>query len=277
MTDAPIHPRPRPRPLRDFAGALGFLTLLPFGRMWEGEPPRSVGWYPWVGWVLGMVVALPLWLAQLAGATLDGIRALLVASLVVAAWALLTRFLHWDGLADTFDGIWGGATRERRLEIMRDSRIGSFGAAAMLMTALVQVAAVAAVVAGGAWWALVAAPVVARFAAANAAWTLPPARREGLGLTAMDEPGAYDIIVAVLAVAALAKFAVLAPTGAVFGALPSTGAIAPALVTCTAGLLAAFVVPRTLSRSVGGMTGDLFGATVLIVETLVLVVAAFLA
>jgi adenosylcobinamide-GDP ribazoletransferase len=274
MTDAPS--RPRPRPLRDFAGALGFLTLLPFGRIWGDQPPRAVGWYPWVGWALGMTVAIPLWLAERAGLGFAGIRTLLVAALVVATWALLTRFLHWDGLADTFDGLWGGATRERRLEIMHDSRIGSFGAAAMIMTALLQVGAVAAIVQGGAWWALVAAPVVARFAAANAAWTLPAARRDGLGLTVMQKPGVYDIVVAILAVAALAKFAILPTVAAAIAAVPNTGTIVPTLVTCVVGLLAALVVPRLLARGVDGMTGDLFGATVLIVETVVLVTGALL-
>ncbi len=64
---------------------------------------------------------------------------MLVGAAVIAAWALLTRFLHWDGLADTTDGLLGGSTPERRLEIMRDSRVGSFGVTAIVMVALLQV------------------------------------------------------------------------------------------------------------------------------------------
>ena len=153
--------------------------------------------------MLGAVVALPLALAARLGATFAGLGALLVAALVLAAWALLTRFLHWDGLADAFDGLWGGATRERRLEIMRDSRVGSFGVAAMMMTALVQLAAMALLVERGALWAIVAAPVLARAAASAAAWTLPAARRDGLGLTAMEAPGFYDVTVTAAALLAL--------------------------------------------------------------------------
>jgi adenosylcobinamide-GDP ribazoletransferase len=270
---APMPPRPR----ADFAAAIGFLTLLPFGRDWPDErPPRSVGWYPWIGWVLGLLVALPLWVVLRVGGPLSATGSLLAGAVVVALWALLTRFLHWDGLADTFDGLWGGATPEKRLEIMRDSRIGSFGAAAMVMVALLQVTSVAVVLAKGGVWVLVMAPVLGRLAASMAAWQLPPARRDGLGLTAMERPAGYDVGVAVAAVAALAL------TGA---AALSTGPApiawllltARMMVVLVAGAAAAFAVPRVLAEPVGGMTGDLFGATVLIVETVVLLVGALVA
>jgi adenosylcobinamide-GDP ribazoletransferase len=255
----------KPRPLTDFAAAIGFLTLLPFGRVWaEGRPPRSVGWYPWVGWILGALVTLPLWLVVRYAGPLGATRSLLAGALVVAAWAMLTRFLHWDGLADAFDGLWGGSTPERRLEIMRDSRIGSFGVAAMLMTALVQVTSVGVLTGRGVVWPLVAAPVIARFAASLAAWELPAARAEGLGLTSIGPPGPYDRLVAGVAVLALLVFVAL-------GA-PSRGFV----IVTGLGIAAGLLVPRTLSKPVGGMTGDLFGATVLLVETVVLVVGALI-
>lgn len=251
------------RPLTDFAAAIGFLTLLPLGRTWpEGRPPRSVGWYGWVGWVL----AVPVVLAVAAFARYGDVSApgvpLLLAALVVSAWALLTRFLHWDGLADALDGLWGGSTPQRRLEIMRDSRIGSFGAAAMLMTALVQVAAAAALIASGHLWVLVAAPVIGRFSISLAAWELPAARREGLGLTSMGAARVYDRLVA--GASALALLGLL-----------SFGATSHAFIIVAAGGVAAgMIVPRALARGVGGMTGDLFGATVLLVESFILVVGA---
>lgn len=259
-------PSPRrlpPRPLADLAAAIGFLTLLPIGRRWpDDRPPRSVGWYPWVGWLLGGVVVGPLWALRRLQEPIVGTRALMYAAVAVAAWALLTRFLHWDGLADAADGLWGGHTPARRLEIMRDSRIGSFGAVAMVMTAVVQVAAAALLVERGALWVFVAAPVLGRLAAALAAWQLPSARTEGLGLTAMGSPGPYDILVAGAAAFAL-------------GALVPAGAPAvPVLVVLVAGLLAGIIVPRALARPAGGMTGDLFGATVLLVETVALLIGA---
>jgi adenosylcobinamide-GDP ribazoletransferase len=263
---APAHRR-GPHPLADAAAAVGFLTLLPIGRHWpEGPPPRAVGWYPWVGWLLGLPAAAVVALAiRLVGHTPVGAD-MLVGALVVGSWAVLTRFLHWDGLADTVDGLWGGGDRARKLEIMRDSRIGSFGAAAMLFVALVQVAAVADIVHGGVVWPLVAAPVLARFAVSIGAWTLPAARREGLGLTAMERPGVYDVAVALLAVATVYFLRTR---------LPGFGADGVKLIGVTViGLVAGFATPRLLARQVGGMTGDLFGATVLIVEMIVVVAGA---
>lgn len=265
-TAPPPEPLAPARPLTDFAAAIGFMTLLPVGRTWpEGRPPRSVGWYGWVGWVL----AAPVVLGVAAFATWGDITApgvpLLVAALVVCAWALLTRFLHWDGLADAFDGLWGGQTPERRLEIMRDSRIGSFGAAAMLMTALVQVTAAAVLIAAGHLWVLAAAPVVARFSISLAAWELPAARREGLGLTSMGTARLYDRLVA--GASALALLGLLA-AGASQHAF---------IVVAGVGIVSGMLIPRALSRGVGGMTGDLFGATVLLVETVVLLTGALFA
>jgi adenosylcobinamide-GDP ribazoletransferase len=258
--------RPRPRPLSDLAAAFGFLTLLPVGRVWpDDEAPRSVGWYPWVGWLLGVLAAAALVIVVRLTGHPPVKSAVLVGALIVAGWAIVTRLLHWDGLADTFDGLWGGADPARRLEIMRDSRVGSFGAAAMILVALVQVGAIADFASEGAWWPLVMAPVIARLAVTLAAWELPAARRDGLGLTAVRAPGMYDRIVA--ATAALALVALL-----VFG-VPSRSFV----LASGAGVAAAIAVPRLLARPVGGMTGDLFGATLLLTETVVLVMGALLA
>jgi adenosylcobinamide-GDP ribazoletransferase len=257
--------RQRARPLTDFAAAIGFLTLLPCGRVWpEGRMPRAVGWYGWVGWLLAAAALLPLALVQHYLGVPDMPRALLTGVLVVTAWALLTRFLHWDGLADTFDGIWGGSTPERRLEIMRDSRIGAFGVAAIVLTALVQVSSATVLLAQGALWPFLVAPVVARFSASLAAWELPAARRDGLGLTSMGHPGLYERLVTGAAALALVVCISLGATSNMF-----------VLVT-GAGVIAGMAAPRLLSKPVGGMTGDIFGATVLLVETAVLLTGAVL-
>lgn len=251
------------RPLSDFAAAIGFLTLLPCGRTWpEGRVPRSVGWYGWVGWLLAAFAVLPLSLSQHYLGAPDFARSLLFGVLVIALWALLTRFLHWDGLADTADGIWGGSTPERRLEIMRDSRVGSFGVAAIVLVALVQVSSATLLVSRGILWPFLVAPVVARFSASLAAWELPAARREGLGLTAMGHAGLYERLVAGAAALGLIVCISLGATSNQF-----------VLVTA-AGVIAGLAVPRMLSKPVGGMTGDLLGATILLIETIVLLCAA---
>lgn len=252
--------RVRPNPPRDLAAAFGFLTFLPIGRRWsEGAPPRSVGYYPWVGWLLGALAAGGLVLASAAAGHPPRTAAVLAGALVVAGWGLLTRLLHWDGLADTADGLWGAADRERRLEIMRDSRTGAFGVSAVVLVAAVQVGAGAAIAARGAWWVLVVAPVLARAGASVAAWTLPAARREGLGLSVVERPGVYDVVVWGVGTAALALLALM-------GAPPQ-----PLATTCMAGLAAAVILPPVLARPVGGVTGDILGASVMLVETTVLV------
>jgi adenosylcobinamide-GDP ribazoletransferase len=251
------------RPLSDFAAAIGFLTLLPCGRAWpEGRAPRSVGWYGWVGWLLAAFAVLPLSLSQHYLGTPDIARSLLFGVLVVALWALLTRFLHWDGLADSADGIWGAHTPERRLEIMRDSHIGAFGVAAMGLVALIQVASVTLLISRGIIWPLLVAPVVARFSASLAAWELPAARADGLGRSAIGHAGLYERLVA---------------GGAALGLIVciSLGATSNQFVLVTAaGVIAGLAVPRILSKAVGGMTGDILGATILVIETVVLLAAA---
>jgi adenosylcobinamide-GDP ribazoletransferase len=253
------------RPLRDFAAAIGFLTLLPLGRTWpEGRMPRSVGWYAWVGWLLAAVAVLPLALVRRYLGAPDVLHALLYAVLIVGLWALLTRFLHWDGLADTFDGVWGGSTPQRRLEIMRDSRVGAFGVVAMLLTALVQIACVALLVTRGALWPLLVAPVVARFCASLAAWELPMARPDGLGAAVAGPAGAYERVVAGAALVGLLVCVALGTAWPQF------------VIVAAAGIVAGLVLPRALSKPVGGMTGDILGATVLLVETIVLLTAAII-
>lgn len=256
--------RARPHPLGDLAAAVGLLTVLPVGSAWPASRlPRSTGWYPWIGWLLGVPAAIVLlgWLHVVHPSRL----ALLSGALVVALWAGVTRLLHWDGLADTCDGLLGGSTPERRLEIMRDSRTGAFGAAGMIMVALVQVAAISGMTDPGSIWPVIAAPVLGRFAVSMAAWQLPPARSDGLGMTAIMRPGPYEYCVAGAAVIALFALAWLGV------------ALTHLLLVVAVGVLAGLVVPRVLSRGVGGMTGDLFGATVLVVEAAVLVTGALLA
>jgi adenosylcobinamide-GDP ribazoletransferase len=253
----------RIRPLRDLGLALGFLTVLPFGREWpEGGAPDAVGFYAWVGFVLGAEAWLVAALMHHFGGRPG--TALVVAALIVSVWAFTTRLLHWDGLADTADGLWGSFDRDRRLEIMRDSRTGSFGATTVTLVAVLQVAAVAAVLQAGQPWVLVVAPVLARAAASAAAWTLPPARTEGLGLTSMSRPTVYAA-----AVTALALFGLL-----VLGHL--TAPRVPFFAVLAVGVLAGVTLPRLLARRIGGMTGDLFGATILGVEAFVLVAGALL-
>lgn len=238
------------RTFRDLRAAIGWLTVVPVGR--TAREARPVRFFPLVGLGLGLaggaVAAIG---ARLTQTTL---AELLVASMVVGTWAGLTRLLHWDGLADCADGLLGAGTPERRLEIMRDSHVGAFGAVVVMFVLLVQVVAIAALVASGDILEIVLVPVVGRSAASVALWTNAPARPDGLAHALAGDDGARGWLVA-----GLPLLVVLARLELATG---------PVVI---AGLLLAFLVPRLLASRVGGMTGDIVGASVLLVETGVLV------
>ena len=126
--------------------ALSFLTLLPVGiaSPANAEISRSRGWYPVVGLLYGLLLA---GMAALCG--LLSVGPLLVAALLVATLAAGNRFLHLDGLMDVCDGLWGGRTVARRLEIMRDSRVGAFAVAGAGCVLLVKYGALATLLGSG--------------------------------------------------------------------------------------------------------------------------------
>ena len=132
------------RPLRDAGLAITQLTVVPLPVRWpETSAPDVASHYVWAGFVVGAVAYLPLKALDLLGVAWSQ-HASLVAALVLAVWALVTRFLHWDGLADTADG-WFGVGAERRREIASDTHIGAFGASSIALVALIEYTALAAI------------------------------------------------------------------------------------------------------------------------------------
>lgn len=240
--------------LRDIAGAFSWLTVVTVPGT---DAVRPVRWFPLVGWLYAGVALLIAFGGTIVGEGHFG--ASIVGWLIVGAWALLSRFLHWDGLADTADALWGGNDVTRRLEIMHDSRTGSFGVIAVVLVATGQILAVTAVFASRDLWPLVAAPVLGRFAATAALWTIKPARSEGLAAHLAGSEGMIAWVVALGLCAAM----LLTPT-------PER------LLLFALGIAVALLLPRVMSRAVGGITGDILGASVLLVETIVLVGAALI-
>src|SRR5712692_4570066 len=120
--------------------ALGFLTIVPLriGATQPGDLGRAAGWFPVVGLLLGVVLSAAQWLLQ------QLYPPALAGGLVVALWALLTGGLHLDGLADCGDGLLVAATPERRLEMMRDPRLGAFGGLVLILFLILKVTAAAA-------------------------------------------------------------------------------------------------------------------------------------
>ena len=236
--------------IRDFAGAVALLTRLPIGRWAAGAAPaRGVWAYPLIGALIGALGAAVYALGRAVG--LGGAVAALWA---FAAPLLATGALHEDGLADAADGLFGGRTAERRLAIMRDSRIGSFGALALLVTSALRIASVAALPPALAAGALVASGALGRASLLFPLLLLRPARPDGLGATLARVPAAAGA--AGLALGAAIALAVL----------PAPWALGAVGLAALAGLGVASVARRLL----GGYTGDVFGAASVVAECLVL-------
>jgi adenosylcobinamide-GDP ribazoletransferase len=241
----------------DLLAAFLLLTRLPvacFCRPDEvSDPARAVWAYPVVGIVVGGIGGAAFWV----GASL-GLPPVLAAIWTLAAMLWTTGALHEDGAADTADGFGGGATRERKLEIMRDSRIGAFGALALLLALSTRVAALTllgrpAAVAG----ALIVAGALARSTMAGLLAALPPARADGLA-AGLHPAGATAA--AACGIAALA------------GLLLLPGRLAVTAIMATA--LSAVAMRRLANRQVGGHTGDILGATEILTECVVLTIIA---
>lgn len=244
--------------LTDLAVALGLLTRIPLPTTAfptpNERPAAHAAWaYPLVGLIIGGLVwgvgAVALWL---------GLPAVSAAVLALLAGIVVTGAMHEDGLADCADGFWGGWTANRRLEIMKDSQVGTYGVIALIAGfALKGSGLMALLPVPGGWAALLAAAVVSRAAMVVVMRGLPNARDTGLSKQTGRPPRG-----AVLIASAMALFLLgfIGPDGA-FAVF--IGAI---IATVCAGLIA-----RT---KIGGQTGDVLGATQQVVEITTLLIFA---
>jgi adenosylcobinamide-GDP ribazoletransferase len=238
----------------DLAAAFGLLTRIPVGHVARAPAPRDVWAYPVVGAVVGAAGG-----AVYAGASGVGVPSALCALLAITATALLTGALHEDGLADTADGFFGGATRERKLEIMRDSRIGTFGALALMLSTAIRATAVSTISRPLAvFGALVLAGTAGRAAIVMLSRMLMPARNDGMAAGIGRSPG--GAIIFALAISLAMAFAMLPPMKAVS--------------VCAAATLGCLAVAWRAKTLIGGFTGDVLGAVEIVVECAVLIVAA---
>lgn len=240
--------------------AAAFLTRLPVPVVADGaDVGRATRWFPLVGGVIGGATALLAWALR------DGIGLppALIATLLAGLGAWVTGGIHLDGLADVADGFGGGRDTDGVLRIMRDPVIGSFGATALVLVLAVKMAALAALLErGGSLPYLVVAPVIARWTIPVLAAWLPYARAEGgLGQAVTAGRTTAGLLVATLVTALIAG-----------AALRTTVVVPWALAIATAALLA-----RAARRRIGGVTGDVFGASVELTETAVLMSGVLLA
>jgi adenosylcobinamide-GDP ribazoletransferase len=228
----------------DARGAFAFLTVLPVGWPGGARPGRTFAYYPLVGLVIGGIVS--------AVARLDALAPEMDAFLALLAWVALTGGLHLDGFGDSCDGLLATVEPERRLEIMKDPRAGSWaviGLALLLLGKWIALGEVAPRL-------LILPPVIGRWATVLAVASFPYARTSGLGGYFRDGFGRAQI-----AVATFLTLLIAAPFG-----WPALAVIAVAPVTV--GIVGRWAV----GRLGGGLTGDVYGALCELSELLCLIV-----
>jgi adenosylcobinamide-GDP ribazoletransferase len=236
----------------DIARALGLLTRLPVpvdGPAAMARGARAAWAWPLAGAILALIAggvgATALWW---------GVTAPIAAGLILATQIILTGALHEDGLADSADGLWGGHTRDRRLEIMKDSRIGTFGVLALILSVGLRWVALSALIIGGIpWAALIGVAMLSRWPMVALMAALPPARPGGLSAAVGRPPAPTVWLAGALAILGLILLG--------WSALP----VALAVLGLTA-LIAAVAQSR-----IGGQTGDILGASQQVTETAALI------
>ncbi|QBD78849.1 adenosylcobinamide-GDP ribazoletransferase [Ktedonosporobacter rubrisoli] len=238
---------------REFVAAVRFLTVFPWP---ENRPNLSAsqassimpisgaGYFP----LIGLFLALLLWLLKLIFSPL--LPSLALVAVLVVALIVLTGGLHLDGLMDACDGLFGGATRERKLEIMRDSRVGSFGVLGALCMLLLKFAFLASLDVRWLPLAFLVALPSSRWGMVLAVRIFPGARVRGLGSNFRQTVTNLQ-----LALAIVTSLVVVLVAGHLVGLLVWVG------VT-----LAALAIGAWVTQVLGGLTGDTYGAIAEITE-----------
>ncbi len=236
--------------------ALQFLTILPVKRDFTDEQiGRATVWFPMVGIIIGLILLGLNYVFRLI------LPSSLANILLLAVLVILSGGLHLDGLADTMDGMAGHRTRERRLEILRDSRIGGIGAVGLTLFLILEYVSLNSI--PGKWipFTLLAAPTVSRWAMVNAIYFYPYARQSGLGTPFKQSVNWQQFFIATL----IMLFAIIL--------LFRVAGLIIIAVTWLIVTLAAFYFRHQLN----GLTGDTYGAINEIAFTSVLLVMSALA
>lgn len=239
--------------MKSFITALQFLTRIHIKKqndLTAEDFGRSTKFFPLVGIILGVIYMLAAWcLIAVFG------WANLVTTLLVILPVLLTGGLMLDGFMDTVDGVFSGRERERVLEIMKDSRVGSFGVIALACLLLVNWTALRDIKLVLIMTALFVMPIIGRMAMVMVIACFPYARKEGMGKIFADMADKETLVIA-----GGTTLALVVPWG--------QAAIAALVV----GLGCAWLIGRWLTSQLGGLTGDTYGAIETLTETVVLLV-----
>jgi len=241
-----------------FLAALSFLTVIPLPRRREVSPEqvgRSIGYFPVVGIIIGLILAGLYWLLRLV------LPSAVVSGLLLVCLVVLTGGLHLDGFVDTCDGIAGHKTPEARWQVMRDSRAGAFGIVGVCCLLIVKYVSLNSVPDSLMMMTLVLMPVVSRWAMVYAVFAYPYARPSGLGKVFKQAASRRR-----LAIATLVALAVAIPWFRLAGLVIMLGVWAIVVA------MAAY-----LKGKFSGLTGDTYGAINEVAEVSVLILVCLLA
>ena len=260
--------------MKSFILMLGFFTRLPVPKVEFTEEGyrKAVKLMPLVGLVIGAILVLIMFIANLLQ-----VPALIRSAIVLCAYLFITGGLHFDGLADTCDGVLSGRTREQSLEIMKDSRIGVFGTLGIFMAGLFYFALFSEVHIT----ALLVFPLVGRACCLISASLAPYARDDGMGKATGMAGGPMSMASAIIFI--FGASVLTAPLYMLFATPEERSVVLLAIVPLVCSLLAAVAaiivticITRTYKKRLGGVTGDTFGAVIEISSLVFLLVFTLL-
>lgn len=240
--------------LGDIKTAFALLTRLPVKASFE-RTAEATWAFPLVGGFVGVFVVIIALLSDWLGLSLG-----VSAGLAITSAVIITGAMHEDGIADSADGLWGGWTPARRLEIMRDSHIGTYGVLALILVMLLRFSAITLVINNLHLGALIAAAALSRAAMPFVMALLPHARDDGLSVQTGRPSGTTAAIGAVIALGL---------------AWLSIGFVPMVFAASACGLMIVAVM-RIAKVKIGGQTGDILGATQILCELCVLAIGTTL-
>lgn len=239
--------------LQHYFIAQSFLTRLPVPTT-ETYSDKQIGrsslYYPFVGLVIGIILSVVSW-------SLSFADPLIVASIVITIWTIITGALHLDGLADTADAWLGGhGDKNRIFTIMKDPRSGTAGVCSIVLLLLLKVSALAILIEHSEWGVIILIPIIARLGAFSLVFFVPSAKNEGLAYIVKKNLPISDAAFFLLIISVTLLF--LSPLSLLFAAI------------------IVFLLRKMMLKQIGGMTGDTLGASIEIIEATGLVLAALL-
>lgn len=246
--------------MKRFLLLLSFMTRIPIKEVEydREELGKSMIFFPLVGVIIGIFLIFTYRIFLMLTSNF-----LITSIFIVLVEILLTGAIHLDGLADTFDGIYSYRDKDKILEIMKDSRIGTNGVIALLVTLCLKISCIYFLISYGLNYILVIYPIIGRLASLSSCVFSPYAKKDGMGKCFVDYTNKKSLLIAFL-YSLIFFFSVIRESVFEIGLFI---AIALPLII----LIFSFLFSKKMERTIGGITGDTLGALLELSETLYLI------